>query len=436
MNPGPASVHVVTPKTQEAAVHDAGRDTAIEAVAPRLKIGAVLYTPETDDRNVLAPFAAELQRRGWRVGGLVQEIAVDDTGVRIGIDAVEVDTGTHIAINRPTAHHLKTKACSLDHAALTASTAALRRAIAEQVDLMVVEKFGEREQEGEGLAAEILAAAAEGIPVLVAVPAGVLDRWHDFTGGLSDLLPCTAAALWRWWGPQSLVRELARTVSNAPARRVVVGRNWTLVEGPEGCGLAKTPAHDQPGCRPVPGVGTLSGRPLADLAALAESWNPVETAIGIAAINAHFNRYDLQGRRENGLDVFAGLDGPVAVIGRFPGLAERLRRPLVVEQTPREGEFPALAAPRLLARCEAAVVTSSTLVNRTLEDLLTHRRNTRFALVGPGTPLAPALHAYGLEVLSGLVVEDTDRVATLVAEGAGVKAIKPYCRYVTLRESN
>ncbi len=408
-------------------------DADIDAVAPQIRIGAVLYTPETEQRHVLAPFAAELKRRGWRVGGLVQEIMLNDDGSRLGLDAVEVDTGAHIPLARPTAHDLETKTCSLDRSALAASTAALRRAIADKVDLVVVEKFGEREQEGEGLAEEILTAAAEGIPVLVAVPAGVLERWNTFTGGLSDLLPCTEDALWRWWGADPLIEELRRAVSDVSAKRVVVGRNWTLVEGPDGCGLAKSPAHDHPGCRAIPGVGTLAGRPLNELASLAQSWNPAETAIGVAAINAHFNRYDLQAPHQNGLDVFAAIDAPVAVIGRFPGLAERLRQPLVVEQFPKEGEFASVAAPRLMARCEAAAVTSSTLVNRTLEGLLRARGTARFALVGPGTPMAPQLHAYGIEVLSGLVVEDVDQVVALVGEGAGVKAIKPYCRFVTLK---
>ena len=56
--------------------------------APRLRPAGALYAKETEDRAVLARFAAELQRRGWRVGGLVQHEHRDETGRRVAIDAV------------------------------------------------------------------------------------------------------------------------------------------------------------------------------------------------------------------------------------------------------------------------------------------------------------------------------------------------------------
>ena len=54
------------------------------------------------------------------------------------------------------------------------------------------------------------------------------------------------------------------------------------------------------------------------------------------------------------------------------------------------------------------------------------------ALVGPGTPLAPALHAYGIESLSGIVFEDPPAVAKLITEGGSVSALKRLGRQVTL----
>ena len=62
-----------------------------------------------------------------------------------------------------------------------------------------MEKFGEREQLGEGLADDILAAMVEGIPVLVAVPVTAVDKWKQFTGGMTDMLPSNITALQNWW---------------------------------------------------------------------------------------------------------------------------------------------------------------------------------------------------------------------------------------------
>jgi len=164
-----------------------------------IRAAAVLYTPETADSSVLAAFAEELKSQGRKVGGLIQRPHFDEQGVKDGIDAIAVDSGEHIPLKRPTESDYVNGVCSLDHAALTESTGALRRAIENRVDLMVVEKFGEQEQKGSGLADEILAAMAEGIPVLVLVPASAQEEWNRFSGGLADTLPCSLAAIRHWW---------------------------------------------------------------------------------------------------------------------------------------------------------------------------------------------------------------------------------------------
>ncbi|MBL6931473.1 MAG: DUF2478 domain-containing protein [Rhodospirillales bacterium] len=167
--------------------------------APVIRAAAVLYTPATTAEFVLSDFADELKAQGLKVGGLVQEFLSDGEGNRIGLDAIEVDTGARIPINRPTESDKINGVCSLDRSALTESTSALRRAIADKVDLIVVEKFGEQEQKGSGLSDEILAAMAEGIPTIVLVPAVALEEWNSFSGGMADLLPCSPEAVRRWW---------------------------------------------------------------------------------------------------------------------------------------------------------------------------------------------------------------------------------------------
>jgi hypothetical protein len=164
-----------------------------------IKAAAVVYTPKTTELSILAPFAEELKARGFKVGGLIQQAYFDGQGNKDGIDAIAVDTGEHIALKRPTTSDFVNGACSLDHSALTESTGALRRAIDNRYDLIVVEKFGEQEQKGSGLADEILAAMAEGIPVLILVPESGLEQWKHFSGGLADHLPCAPEAVREWW---------------------------------------------------------------------------------------------------------------------------------------------------------------------------------------------------------------------------------------------
>ena len=63
----------------------------------------------------------------------------------------------------------------------------------------MIEKFGEQEQQGDGLAGDILHAVSEGIPTLVAVPEGVRDQWNEFSGRLGLDLGFGAGVFSDWW---------------------------------------------------------------------------------------------------------------------------------------------------------------------------------------------------------------------------------------------
>ena len=119
-------------------------------------------------------------------------------------------------------------------------------------------------------------------------------------------------------------------------KRIIIGINWTLIETAVGCGLAHTPRRDEPGCQPIAEAGKLSELGLAEAAKLILSGNPIEIAIGMAAVNASYNRYDLSASEKNGLDAFAEIDGQITVIGRFPGLAERIDNLQIIEKEPRK----------------------------------------------------------------------------------------------------
>jgi nucleoside-triphosphatase THEP1 len=374
-------------------------------------------------QGLLASFAAELQARGFRVGGLVQHTSRDGFGRKTGMELVALDSGEAVQI----AQKLGPGAgCTVDTQGVAAATAVLRRAIKDRVDLVVVNKFGPLETEGGGLADEAMSAMAEGVPLLIAVGADRLPRWLEFCGGLCDVLTPDPAALWRWWGPHRLIEDLRRGVADTPVRRVVSGARYLMVEGPYGLGLAWRP---EGGDVPPP----VAGISLAVLAAGVDSWNPLDNALGWAAINAHYNRFDLAAESKNGLDLFADVGGRVVAVGAFPGLASRLPNALIVECRPEAGHYPAEAAEWLLPGAEAAVVTATTLANRSLPRLLEQAQGARVALVGPSAPLTPRLFSYGVEAVCGFIATDADALADAVAAGGGARAIRPFGRPATLR---
>lgn len=166
---------------------------------PAIHAAAMLYSSQSPEENALPRFVKALQSKGVVVAGILQEILRDQNGVRLGVDAIALDNGERFPIVRPSKEDIEAGACGLNQSVLTESSAILRRALAKPVDILVVEKFGESEQQGIGLADDILAAMAEGIPTLVAVPEAAKPIWEEFTGGLSALLPAEFSALESWW---------------------------------------------------------------------------------------------------------------------------------------------------------------------------------------------------------------------------------------------
>jgi uncharacterized protein (DUF4213/DUF364 family) len=391
-------------------------------------IGAVIYAPGQPPEQLLADFAWALKARGFRVGGLLQRTIRRPDGRKDNMLVTEVDSLRELSIGQ--ALGKDSKSCILDSQALAEASGALRRALDEGMDLVFVNKFSKSETAGEGLASDILALTSAGIPVITAVPGVLIQEWMDFTGGRTDLLPPDASALWRWWGAGRLYADLAQGVEDGAVKRVVVGLNWTLVEGPHGIGLAQTPDRATPGC--ITQSGAI-GRSLKELADLVRSTNPFDVALGVAACNAHYNRFDLAAEASNGLDSFAGTDGEMVVIGAFPGIMERLPGAKIVDRRPGPGQYPEDAAQWLLPVADAVLITSATLANRSLPGLLGLARFARVALVGPGAPLTARLFSYGVEVSSGLIAHDPEGLARAVAEGAGAKDLKRHCRTATIR---
>lgn len=169
-----------------------------DAVVP-LPTAAVIYDQDQEDRTLLLRFAMGVRAKGWRVGGLAQALAFDNHGNKIGLDSIDLENGSRIPLARPTKSDRQNRVCSLDHGALAASTDAIRRAVANRTDIIIIEKFGKQELKGKGLFDDIMQAMASNIPTLVSVPVAYLDDWNAATGMLAGRLPADPTVLWRWW---------------------------------------------------------------------------------------------------------------------------------------------------------------------------------------------------------------------------------------------
>ena len=71
-------------------------------------------------------------------------------------------------------------------------------ALADGLDLIVINRFGRAESQGRGLIGCFSAAIEAGVPVLTAVRAPYDEAWRLFHGGLGQELPAEMAAVTSW----------------------------------------------------------------------------------------------------------------------------------------------------------------------------------------------------------------------------------------------
>jgi len=234
-----------------------------------------------------------------------------------------------------------------------------------------------------------------------------------------------------------LYRDLIDGVGASPVLRLAIGRAWILVRTAHTAGLAFAPRWPA-GIVPAR-IERLDGVMLRDLATLALRRHALAAAIGMAAINAEYNRPELAGSDDDGLtspDAPAGSSaGPTVVIGRFPGLDDKLPGALVIERNPGPQDLPESAADTLLPGARRVIITASTLTNHSLPRLLALARRATVSLIGPGTPLAPCLFRHGIATLAGFVLDRPDPAAEAVAAGAGYGKLKAFGRRLTLRRA-
>ena len=231
--------------------------------------------------------------------------------------------------------------------------------------------------------------------------------------------------------PEPLASQLSANLSGK-ADHVLIGLNWTTVVGPLGVGLAHSPARGTSGCNGLPAPGNYAGQKLAELASLTDSENVFEQSIGYAAINAFYNRFDLEGNCTNGLDLIQDFGKQTVVVGKFPGLATRVPNAAVIERDPRPGCYPESAAADLLPNAKHVLITASALTNGSLSDLLPFATDAHIVLVGPSAPLSPTLFDWGVNAICGFVAKNTEALLRTVMEGGAVAAMRPHGRFLTL----
>jgi uncharacterized protein len=214
-----------------------------------------------------------------------------------------------------------------------------------------------------------------------------------------------------------------------PTRSVLVGAHWTVVCSRH-CGMASTlmSSHSH-GHMQVRDAGCLHQKSARELAEFSRSDELMEASIGVAAINSLLNVDESLAVEMNASEVLSnrGRGKNVVLVGHFPFIPQ-LRQAVgqlwVIEQNPVDDDYPAESAVDLIPQADIVAITSTALINHTLDALLALcPPQATVMLLGPSTPLSPILFDHGATIISGTRVVDEAAVLRAVGQGASFRQV-------------
>lgn len=234
-----------------------------------------------------------------------------------------------------------------------------------------------------------------------------------------------------------LAAECARRIADV---RIGLGYTGVLLDDGR-CGLAYTFRHETgAGCGVIGDAGTLAGRKAAEVAVMAKALDPIAAAVGLATLNAMAGPPSCDGGDILGLLPVTAED-EVGMVGNFGPLAGPLRKRAKAvhiferQANPASNVLSSDMAAGLLPQCQVAIITATSLLNRTMDDLLALCGKARDAVVlGPSTPFVHEVFATrGVTMLSGVQVTDAALALRIISEGGGAQELQAAIRKVNLR---
>jgi hypothetical protein len=166
-----------------------------EQVLPRL--AAIHYTRGFDIDRLLIEACAALSARGVRLGGLLQ-ISTGERGGNCATSVHVVDLRTRRSFDIWQDRGPCARGCRLNETGLAEAEVALRDAILDRVDLLIMSRFGRAEALGRGHRHVFEDALANGISVLTAVRPPYDQEWARFASGMAADLPARLSDIVAW----------------------------------------------------------------------------------------------------------------------------------------------------------------------------------------------------------------------------------------------
>jgi uncharacterized protein len=217
--------------------------------------------------------------------------------------------------------------------------------------------------------------------------------------------------------------------------RVGIGYIAVLLDD-DSCGLAFTFRNELGSyCGVLDEAGEIIGKDCDKLLDWAMDINLIRAAIGIAVLNAicykntEFRNFKKGDAME---EIKLHPDDTLGVVGYYkPVLKNRkdlTSRIYVFERNINNDSilYPDWAEDIYLPKCDVVIITGTTLINKTVDHVLSLCKKAReILLMGPTVPLCPEVFINsGITLLAGSAVVDTQKVLKVVSQAGGTLKLK------------
>lgn len=224
--------------------------------------------------------------------------------------------------------------------------------------------------------------------------------------------------------------------------RAGLGYTCVMLEG-GACGLAYTFRNEMGHCCVVHGsAGNMIGMDGAEIMQWARDKNRLKAAIGLAAVNAVINEADREWNTGDVTTAFT-LDNTdtLGMVGEFKPILAKVKKSagkiyVFEKDSPEQrGVYGEEKIPELLPTCDVIILTATSIINHTIDELLPYCKNAReVCITGPSTPLCPEVfEKYSVTILAGCVVTNSEKILQIVSQGGGTRSMKPAVMQVLQR---
>ncbi len=211
--------------------------------------------------------------------------------------------------------------------------------------------------------------------------------------------------------------------------------SYAIVQGPEGraMGVAYMPAEDM-----TKGAATIPT--LENLGKIIGSTNMQSKSLGIATINA-ISQYALWFTEHNEKITYRNIvdyiprccpQGKVVVIGNMVPLVKKLKESrdvVVLERSAhlRYNSLPDSLLTRVVNDAELLIITGATLINDSLDFILSIARGRKF-MVGPTAGVFPPWLSEKVDIIAGAKIENIGETIDIIKRGGGRWDFAAHCR--------